>query len=116
MNRLARPWDGQFLEDAVPFGPQHCLFSEVRGALPNGANLPKGTEHAEVMRGTWRNAEEIRLLIHPYPRRERARQPGRAGFPVRPAPGKKPGDDSEHEARGLHRRMNEVVARVQELE
>jgi len=63
-------------------------------------------------------ADRRSLLLHPYPKRSQAAHPPRAGFPVRLAPGQSPRDDHPEDvaATAALRRMNEVLARVQELE
>ncbi|MGO7036158.1 DUF2357 domain-containing protein, partial [Rhizobium ruizarguesonis] len=55
------------------------------------------------------------LILHPYPKGGYALNPLRQGFPVRPRTAKEHETPEEVRARELLRRMNEVLARVQEL-
>jgi hypothetical protein len=55
-------------------------------------------------------------LLHPYPRRENALLPDRVGFPIRPRNPRAPTTTFEHQSLEILQRMNEVLARVQELE
>ena len=104
--RLSRPWANEGIADATSFGPADCLLS-------------LGSEGArdcvELMPALVRGKSGM-LVIHPYPsRRSDESRPDRCGFPVRPRSGQ-PIRTSEEEAAhlALHR-MNEVLARVQEL-
>lgn len=105
MLHLGRPWDGL---GRSGFGVQDCLISEATG------KAPKGVEHSVLMRSVLRNTP-TELLLHPYPRRGHGVLPQRTGFPVRPRTAKEQETPEEREARACLRRMNEVLARVQEL-
>ena len=111
MDRLARPWDSRALPEDRNFGPEHCLLSSVEGPVP-----PR-LDHVELLSSAIRGTP-TRLLLHPYPRRDRADRPARAGFPLRVPDGQdpRPGHPEEEDARTALRRMKEIVARVQELE
>lgn len=109
MKRLVRPWSTRQIDEGVPYGPAACLLSE------SGQDLPKGVEHAELMSGSFRG-ETRKLLLHPYPRRGHARNPPREDFPVRPPLNNEPRTMDEEFAAETLRRMNEVLARIQELE
>ncbi len=105
MLHLARPWEGL---GRSAFGGQDCLISEVTG------QVAKNIEHSLLMRSTLRG-ELTCLLLHPYPRTGHAVLPQRNGFPIRPRAVKEQETPEEAEARACLRRMNEVMARVQEL-
>jgi hypothetical protein len=57
----------------------------------------------------------VELILHPYPKNANAQRPDRIGFPVRPRGVKEHETPDDVRARELLRRMNEVLARVQEL-
>lgn len=109
MPKLGRPWSGDYLSDETGFLPAHCLLSEYR-RLPS-----EREERVPLMRGEIRG-EPRHLFLHPYPKRADAEAPRRRNFPVRPKPGREPQDATERRALDALTRMNEVVARVQELE
>ncbi|MBY4606383.1 DUF2357 domain-containing protein [Rhizobium sp. 9T] len=105
MLHLARPWDRSGLES---FGPSDCLVSEIAG------DAPRRGGHARLMRTQLRDGVR-ELILHPYPKGGYALNPLRQGFPVRPRTAKEHETPEEVRARELLRRMNEVLARVQEL-
>lgn len=105
MLHLSRPWEGL---GRPAFGGQDCLISEVTGTVA------RNIEHSVLMRSTLRG-ELTHLLLHPYPRKGHALLPQRSGFPLRPRAVKEQETPEEAEARACLRRMNEVLARVQEL-
>lgn len=107
MARLPRPWSGQTREDDVPFGPQDCLLSE--------GELERGEDKVPLMFGSVRD-EKRPLWLHPYPRKGSGDAPKRAGFPIRPKIGAEPQPDEDTLPFDTLRRMNEVMARLQELE
>ncbi len=107
--RLARPWDSAGLPEHHPFGPAHCLLSEYT------QDPPRGVEHTLLMAGAT-NGRNPRLVLHPYPRRQNAAQPAREGFLERPLLGHEAHNDSERRAEAALARMNQVLARVEELE
>lgn len=109
MRRFERPWSGQELKSGVPYGPAACLVSET------GREVPKGFEHAELMTGEFRG-EARKLLLHPYPKRGAGQKPLREDFPIRPPLNREPKTQDEEFAAETLRRMNEVLARIQELE
>lgn len=109
MRRLSRPWSLTEIRER-PFGPADCLLSEAEGELSL-----RGTEHSVLLDETVREVRH-RLLLHPYPRRAHAAGPDRQGFPVRPAAGRTLTEPADLSAEQALRRMNEVLARIQELE
>lgn len=109
MRRLSRPWSAAFLPDDEAFGPDDCLM------LAYERTPPQGVAHTVLMKGTVRGQETC-LALCPYPKRGSGTCPDREGFPVRPRRGQDPKDESEHFAADALRRMNEVLARIQELE
>lgn len=109
MRRLARPWSRQGIDTSVPYGPAACLISEA------GPVVPKGIEHVELMAGAY-DGEPRRLLLHPYPKRGAGLNPPREHFPIRPPLNREPKTVEEEFAAETLRRMNEVLARIQELE
>ncbi|WGV16015.1 hypothetical protein [Fuscovulum ytuae] len=109
MKRLVRPWSGREIGEGIPYGPAACLLSE------SSKELPRGIEHAELMTGAFRG-ETRKLLLHPYPKRGHALNPPREDFPIRPPLNREPTTPEEVFASDTLRRMNEVLARIQELE
>ncbi|WP_406872602.1 hypothetical protein WHT83_24080 [Aminobacter sp. P9b] len=107
MIHLARPWDSRGLTGSA-FGPGDCLVSEVRGAAA------KLSGHSLLMRSNVRG-ENVDLVLHPYPKGGTGHGPARVNFPVRPRGQKEAETPEEENSRELLRRMNEVLARVQEL-
>jgi hypothetical protein len=109
MRRLKRPWSGEEIEPGMPYGPGTCLLSET------GRDVPRDLEHSELMSGEFRG-EARKLLLHPYPKRGAGQSPLRDGFPIRPPLNRDPKTPDEEFAAETLRRMNEVLARIQELE
>lgn len=109
MLRLPRPWSGKPLEDGKPFGPTDSLVSEATGAEK------LNEERVSLMRGKVRG-QEHQLYLHPYPRKPSAQAPGRVNFPVRPKIGAEPAPNEDTLPFDTLRRVNEVTARLQELE
>lgn len=107
MLHLGRPWDRAAVSDKT-FGPADCLVSEVRGEAPRNGG------HSRLMSGHFQDGP-VELILHPYPKTANAQRPARIGFPVRPRVVKEHETPEEIRARELLRRMNEVLARVQEL-
>ncbi|MGP9805935.1 hypothetical protein [Paracoccus sp. NSM] len=109
MKRLLRPWSSRQIDEGDPYGPGACLLSE------GGPHVPNAMSYAELMSGSFRG-EVRRLLLHPYPKRSRDQNPLREGFPTRPPVNSEPRTADEKFASDTLRRMNEVLARIQELE
>lgn len=107
MLHLGRPWDSRAVADAT-FGPSDCLVSEVRGEAPRNGG------HSRLMSARLHDGP-VELILHPYPKTSNALRPSRVGFPVRPRIVKEHETPEDVRARELLRRMNEVLARVQEL-
>ncbi len=107
MLHLRRPWDRMGLPQDG-FGPTDCLISEIAG------DAPRKGGHSRLMRSQLRDGAR-ELVLHPYPKGGNAKAPLRTGFPVRPRGPKEQETPDEAKARELLRRMNEVLARVQEL-
>lgn len=55
-------------------------------------------------------------ILFPYPKRDHAESPPRREFPVRPKRGQEPATEAEQAGALALRHMNEVIARIQELE
>lgn len=107
MLHLARPWDSRGLSGQA-FGPGDCLVSEIHGApVKHGG-------YSLLMRSNVRG-ENVDLVLHPYPKGGTAYGPARLNFPIRPRGQKEAETPEEESSRELLRRMNEVLARVQEL-
>ena len=109
MRRLMRPWSGQEIDPEIPYGPAACLISEA------GREVPRQLEHAELLSGEFRG-DVRKVLLHPYPKRGTGQNPLRDGFPIRPPLNREPKTPEEEFASETLRRMNEVLARIQELE
>ena len=107
MLHLGRPWNRKAIAGAG-FGPGDCLVSEVRGEAPRNAG------HSRLMSAKLQEGP-VELILHPYPKTTNAQRPDRIGFPVRPRGAKEHETPEDVQARELLRRMNEVLARVQEL-
>lgn len=109
MSKIARPWTGVYLDEEQAFTRSHCLLSDVQ-------RESGGRDQRDLlMKGHVRGRDAF-LFLHPYPKRADAVGPARTGFPVRPKSGSQPHDAEEFFAHDTFRRMNEVVARVQELQ
>lgn len=109
MARLSRPWSWKSADAEQAFGPPDCLLSEHEG------EIPRAEEAVLLMKGKVRDRYRS-LCLHPYPKRESAQNPERNGFFPRPRTGHEPRDAAEETAQNAIRRMNEVLARLQELE
>ena len=109
MRYLARPWSSRPLEKGTSFGPSDCLLGEFDGAAP------RGIENLVLISGSVRG-QNSNLALIPYPKGEQAGNPERKGFPVRPRKGQEPTSEVEQAGSDALRHMNEVLARVQELE
>lgn len=109
MRFRARPWSPRYLAEGQPLGPGDCLLGDVDG------RIPLGIEHVSLLHGSVRGRQTTLALL-PYPKRDRGEKPTRVGFPVRPRRGHDPANEAEEAGADALRRMNEVLARVQELE
>lgn len=109
MRFLTRPWSAKSLDEGTAFGPADCLLGEYRG------EVQRGLEYAQLLSGRVRDKARG-LAIFPYPKRDHALAPTRDGFPVRPRTGHDPATEAEEEGAAVLQHMNEVLARIQELE
>lgn len=109
MRFLARPWASRYIPEGEPFTPDDCLLAEGDGVAPSGV------EFVPLLQGEVRQQKRW-LVQFPYPKRDSATHPERRGFPVRPRSGHDPSTPEEEEGALALQRMNEVLARVQELE
>ncbi len=109
MRMIQRPWSARSLGEGRAFGPNDCLLGEFQG------QAPPGLEYATLLSGVVRD-RHMGLALIPYPKRDHALAPERAGFPVRPRFGHDPVTESEKEGAAALQHMNEVLARIQELE
>ena len=109
MRLITRPWSSRSLAEGTAFGPEDCLLGEFHG------EAPRGLEYTTLLSGMVRDTVTGLGLI-PYPKRDHAFAPDRTGFPVRPRPGQDPASEAEHEGAAALQHMNEVLARIQELE
>ena len=109
MQYLSRPWSPRHLSQDASFGPTDCLLSHFEGVGVSGLNA------VSLMKGTVRG-REMTLALHPYPKRDHGQKPKREGFPIRPRSGHEPTTDVEEFGATALKRMNEVIARIQELE
>ncbi len=109
MSFIPQPWSVQPVPEGAAFGPGDCLLGEFSTPITNGL------ECSVLMRGAIRDhARE--LVLFPYPKRDSEFNPPREGFPVRPRKGHNPISDAETAGAAALQRMNEVLARIQELE
>lgn len=106
---VSRPWSSRDLAEGATFGPTDSLIGDYQGAVPNGL------EHVVLLNGTVRGATR-NLALFPYPKRDRGEHPTREGFPIRPRKGYDPSNEAEEAGAAALRRMNEVLARIQEFE
>lgn len=109
MRYMIRPWSSRFLPEGRAFGPEDCLLGEFH----DGAS--SGIEYSTLLSGVVRDMAMGFALI-PYPKRDHASAPERCGFPVRPRSGHDPVTEAEHEGAAALKHMNDVLARIQELE
>jgi len=108
MHLLSRPWRSHFVPKGTAFAPGDCLLGVTASSI--GRDMP----HVTLMQGTVRGHAES-LVLFPYPKRDHGLAPERRGFPIRPRKGQEPTEAEQEGAAGLQR-MNEVLARIQELE
>lgn len=109
MRYLSRPWSPRALKEGVPFGPGDCLLGAFEGKPPTRP------AHVVLSSGSVRGIE-MGTVLFPYPKRDHAESPPRHNFPNRPRRGQDPVSESEEAGAKALRHMNEVTARVQELE
>lgn len=109
MRRLSRPWSRFSIPASEAFGPGDCLLSECDGPIP------RDLAHTLLVGGTVHDAKRF-IVLHPYPVRSDAQKPSRKGFPSRPQKPAEPRDAQEQLAQDTLKRMNEVLARIEELE
>ena len=109
MDLRIRPWSRDFLPEDSAFGPNDCLLGEFE------SKPPTGHEYVVIMNGVVRG-RDINLALFPYPKRSHASNPDRTGFPLRPRKGNDPATPEEETGAAALQRMNEVLARIQELE
>ena len=109
MRLITRPWSAKSLGEGGAFGPNDCLLGEFQG------QAPRGLEYATLLSGVVRDTPTGLALV-PYPKRDHAVAPEREGFPVRPRFGHDPVTEAEKEGAAALQHMNEVLARIQELE
>lgn len=108
MRLLTRPWSPRSLDGGTAFGPEDCLLGEHQGTPP------RDMQFTTLVSGKVKDLTTCLTLI-PYPKRDHALAPAREGFPVRPRPGHDP-TEAEEEGAEVLKHMNEVLARIQELE
>lgn len=109
MRYLPRPWSPRSLDEGAPFGPGDCLLGALEGKRP--------TRPAHVVLGSGSvRGTEMGTVLFPYPKRDHAESPPRHGFPIRPRRGQDPVTKVEKAGAQVLRHMNEVIARIQELE
>lgn len=106
---LKRPWGNGFLEENHAFGPEDCLLGEGHG------EDPAGLDYSPLLHGAVRHTSTL-LTLFPYPKRGHGISPLRSDFPVRPRQGQEPSTAAEEEGASALKHMNEVLARIQELE
>lgn len=106
MIRLTRPWLGKGLPDDRPFSVDDCLVSEAAEGEERG-------RYSVLMKSKVNGVFRL-ILQHPYPKKTNELAPAREGFFIRPQTGKE--TEAPEEAVRALGRMNEIVARVQELE
>ena len=109
MGLRVRPWSRDFLPEDSAFSPNDCLLGEFE------SNPPSGHEYVVIMNGDVRG-RDINLALFPYPKRDHASNPDRVDFPLRPRKGNDPATPEEEAGAAALQRMNEVLARIQELE
>lgn len=114
MLHLTRPWADLGLAEGNAFGPEDCLLTVASPTEAAGEHSPLMRWEVETSIDGIARREGRLLLQHPYPRRAQAEAPARRSFLVRPRRGRE--DEAEEAARQALRRMNEVTARVQELD
>lgn len=109
MRLLTRPWSPRSEDSEEGFGPSDCLLGVTE------RDLPRGLEHVTLLSGSVRGLES-KLALFPYPKRGQAKNPPRSDFPIRPRKGYEPTSEAEEAGAELLQHMNEVLARIQELE
>lgn len=109
MRFLKRPYSPQILENGSSFGPGDSLLGAFEGKRPTKP------PHTLISSGGVRGSE-MGTVLFPYPKRDHASNPERSGFPIRPRRGQDPINDAEVRGALALKHMNQVIARVQELE
>ena len=109
MTRLGRPYAREYVLEDTALGPEDTFLAVARsGSLGR-------LECAELM--SWNgDRDEYSLNLLPYPRSGHSDVPPVAGLPLKPRPGSEIRTDEEKFAHETLARMNQVVARIQELE
>jgi hypothetical protein len=97
------------LGEGGAYGPNDCLLGEFQG------QASRGLEYATLLSGMVRNTPTGLALV-PSPKGDHAVAPERGGFPVRFRFGHDPVTEAEKEGTAALQHMNEVLARIQELE
>ena len=108
MNLFTRPWSKDVLSDDFSFGPDDCLFGEFENKPPNHY------EYTVILNGNLQD-RDIKFVIFPYPKRDSDSNLTRTGFPLRPDKGNDPVTLEEKAGADALKRMNDVLARIQDF-
>ena len=107
--RFARPYARQPLADGQPYGPDDAFLAISQGAR----DTPKG--HTRLL-SSQVDGQRHSLILLPYPPRGHSDMPVVRGLPPKPKAGGETKTDADTFAHATLWRMNQVLARVQELE
>ena len=108
MNLFTRPWSKDVLTDDFSFGPDDCLFGEFENKPPNHY------EYTVILNGNLQD-RDIKFVIFPYPKRDSDSNLTRTGFPLRPDKRNDPVTLEEKAGADALKRMNDVLARIQDF-
>lgn len=104
-----RPYIKRALKEGSFLGPQDSFLCEFAGTHP-----PE-VQYARLM--SWMdNVSKNTLGVLPYPKRGRSDAPPVSGLPHKPKIGSETRNKEDRIAHDTYARMNQVVARIQELE
>ena len=110
MKRLKRPWSRREIDSGASYGPADCLLSEADKDDSRDGNF------VELMVEEKLGEKAQSLLLYPYPKHGHGHNPERMNFPVRPPLKREPKTQEEEFALETLFRMNDVLARIDELE
>ena len=112
---LTRPWSLELHSDDYTFSPDDCLLAQSL-LEQNKVQLKLTSAYSKLMNITVTNQKDRELILYPYPKGGTSKNPSCNQFPIRLPTGHLPVNEKEEIAAGVLKRMNETLARVQELE
>ena len=114
-NLLTRPWSLNLHPQDFSYSPDDCLLAQSE-IEQTKVYSKQPSSFSKLMNITITNQKDRELILYPYPKSGTSKVPSCINFPVRLPTGHIPKNEKEQEAAGVLKRMNETLARVQELE